>query len=48
MSKDIATAPELDASEKRPAKYRIAIALVVELNDDANVIDITPLKEAQE
>jgi hypothetical protein len=29
---------------RRPPKYRIAIALVVELNDDANVIDITPLK----
>ena len=36
---------KIDASEyRRPPKYRIAIALVVELNDDADVIDITPLK----
>ena len=35
-----------DAGEyRRPAKYRIGIAFVVEvMNDDANVIDITPLK----
>ena len=30
---------------RRPVKYRIGIALVVEVNDDADVIDITPLKE---
>lgn len=34
-----------DAGEnRRPPKYRIGIALVVEVNDDADVIDITPLK----
>ena len=38
-----------DAGEyRRPAKYRIGIALVVEVNDDADVIDITPLKEDSE
>lgn len=42
---DRAIAPEIKAGEyRRPAKYRIGIALVVEVNDDANVIDITPLK----
>jgi hypothetical protein len=30
---------------RRPAKYRIGIAFVIEVNDDADVIDITPLKE---
>lgn len=40
---DGAKAPEIEASEhRRPPKYRIAIALVVELNDNADVIDITP------
>ena len=37
---------KIEAGEhRRPAKYRIGIAFVVEvMNDDANVIDITPLK----
>ncbi len=46
MSKDTATAQEFEACEhRRPSKYRIGIALMVEVNDDANVIDITPLEE---
>jgi hypothetical protein len=34
-----------EAGENR---IRIGIAFVVELNDDANVIDITPLREEKE
>ena len=47
MSKEqvVALEAQKDAGEHR---IRIAIALVVEVNDDADVIDITPLKEGSE
>ena len=47
MSKEQVVALE---AQKEAGEYRIriGIALVVEVNDDGNIIDITPLKEGSE